>query len=243
MIEINLIPDIKQELLKARRIRTYVISIAVLVGIASVAVVVLLAIYLYGVQTVRGTLADGTIKDKSAELQDVEDLPKTLTIQNQLSKLSDMHATKNIDSRFFSLMAAINPEAPNEVTISSAVISSASKTIKLEGQAVNGFDAAEALKKTILGTTLEYTNAGSNEVSVAQLTDEVVVTDMSLGEDSSGKKVLRFTFTFTYDESFFARTSENARVLPPNRANVTDSFLRLPQSLFGERASEIGGGQ
>lgn len=242
MIEINLIPDIKQELLKARRIRTYVISAAVIVGIAAVAVVVLLALYLYAVQTVRGTLADGTIKDKSAELQAIEDLPKTLTVQNQLSKLSDMHASKNIDSRFFSLLAAVNPEAPNEVAISSAVIDASSKNIKLEGQAVNGFDAAEALKKTILGTTLEYTD-GDNQTKVAKLTDDVSVSDMSLGEDSTGKKVLRFTFNFTYDEAFFARSSQNAKVLPPNRANVTDSYLRLPQSLFSERASGIGGDQ
>ncbi|RZJ39805.1 MAG: hypothetical protein EON86_13700, partial [Brevundimonas sp.] len=166
MIEINLIPDVKQELLKARRVRTYVISVAILVGIVSVAVVVLLALYLFGVQTVRSTLADGTINSKSKDLQQVEDLSNTLTVQNQLTKLSAMHEDKNIDSRFFSVLAAVNPATPNEVSISSAVVDSESKNIKLEGQAVNGFDAAEALKKTILGTTLSYTDESGEKKSI-----------------------------------------------------------------------------
>lgn len=242
MIEINLIPDVKQELIKARRVRTYVISVAIVIGIASIAVVVLLALYLFGVQTVRSTLADGTIKSKNAELQQVEDLSNTLTVQNQLTKLSAMHENKNIDSRFFAVLAAVNPASPNEVSISSAIVDSESKNIKLEGQAVNGFDAAEALKKTILGTTLSYTDE-SNEKKVIPLTNAVTVSDTSLGEDSTGKKVLRFTFNFTYDELFFSRSAKDAVVLPPNRTNVTDSFVRLPQGLFSERASELEGGQ
>ena len=88
MIEINLIPDVKQELLNAKRIRTYVISGAVIVGIAMVGLVVLMALYLFTVQGIRGKLTDDAIESKSRELSGVADLSNMLTVQNQLTALS-----------------------------------------------------------------------------------------------------------------------------------------------------------
>lgn len=63
-IEINLVPDVKQELIQAKRVRTLVIVTTTVAAVA-IGIVVLLAVYLFGVQTVRQTLADGAIKDKS----------------------------------------------------------------------------------------------------------------------------------------------------------------------------------
>lgn len=237
MIEINLVPDVKQELIKAKRVRTFVISIAVLVGLAAIGVVILLAVYLFGVQNIRSALADNDIKNKSAQLADIDDLANTLTIQHQLTVLTQLHDTKNINSRFFDLLAAINPPAPNQITFSLAKIDSENGTIRFEGQAVNGYAAAEVLKKTILGTQISYKD--DDTTKAVPLTDSVETSDMSYGEDSSGKKVLRFTVTFPYSEEFFARNSKEAIILRPDRQNVTDSFLRLPESLFDERASDL----
>lgn len=47
MIEINLIPDVKQELLKAQRTRSMVVSIAIISSIAAASVVVLLLVYIF----------------------------------------------------------------------------------------------------------------------------------------------------------------------------------------------------
>ena len=74
------------------------------------------------------------------------------------------------------------------------------------------------------------------------LTSDVSTTDISYGEDASGKKVLRFTMSFVYPEEVFARTSKNASIQTPTIQNVTDSYLRIPQSLFSERASDLQGG-
>lgn len=239
MIEINLVPDVKQELIRARRIQALVISGAIIVGLAAVGIVILLALYLFGVQTVRSNLADTAINDKSKQLSNVSDLANTLTIQQQLTKLTELHNEKNINSRFFDLLAAINPEAPNNVTFSTTHIDAQSKTIRIEGQAANGYTAADVLKKTILGTTLNYKDGG--EAKSVPLTNEVSASDLSYGEDSSGKKVLRFTLSFVYDDAFFARSSQDATILRPDRQNATDSFLKLPESLFGDRAASEGG--
>ena len=99
MIEINLVPDIKQELIRAQRIRSTVITVAILIGSVSIAIVALLAFYVFAVQTARGFIADNQIADGSKKLASVEDLSKTLTIQNQLTKINDLNNNKKIDSR------------------------------------------------------------------------------------------------------------------------------------------------
>ena len=61
MIEINLVPDIKQELIKAQRVRSTVITGAILVGLISISIVAILAFYIFAVQTTRGFIADNAI--------------------------------------------------------------------------------------------------------------------------------------------------------------------------------------
>jgi hypothetical protein len=241
MIEINLVPDVKQELIRAKRIRTIVVSTTVLIGLVVVAIVILLAVYLFAVQTVRNDLANKSIAEKNAQLANIDDLSETLTIQHQLAELSRIYDQTNIDSRFFDLLAAINPSAPNQVSFSMARIDTETKTVRLEGQAVNGYIAADVLKKTILGTDLSYKE--DNESKTVELTDEVSTSDLSYGEDATGKKVLRFTMSFVYNDAFFARSSQNAIIVRPDRQNVTDSYLRLPESLFVDRAGDTGGSE
>ncbi len=242
MIEINLIPDVKQELLKAQTARNYVITGALVAGIGAVAFVIILALAL-AAQTVSGNLIDTNINKSNKELQAVKDLSDTLTIQNQLTELSEMHTNKNIDSRIFPLLDAINPSEPNNVAISSAKIDSEMKTITIEGQAQNLYEAAESLKKTIVGTSIVYKDDSDKEqrVALVKSANEVTATDISVGEDASGKKVLRFTLSFVYPDVLFARSSQNAAIESPARRNVTDSYLRVPQSLFSEKATSVEG--
>ncbi len=236
MIEINLVPDVKQELIKAQRVRASVISVAILVGIAAVGVVVVLATWVFAVQTARGVITDTTIKSESEKLSDVEDVSNTLTIQNQLSKLSGMHDSKSIDSRLFDILTTINPPEPNSVAITNVFLDSVTKTIKIEAQARNGYPALEVFKKTITATNFEFTKDDQKQSVplAAQMSDS----DRSYGEDASGAKVLRFTLTFVYPEELFARTAQNAVIVAPGKSNVTDSFVGVPNSLFTQKAND-----
>lgn len=104
MIEINLIPDVKRELLRAQRARSIVISGAILTSIVAAAVVVVMLVYIYGVQSLRHYTLDQDIKSQSSELSKVEDLSKILTIQNQLTTMKDLNDKKQIDSRIFNVL-------------------------------------------------------------------------------------------------------------------------------------------
>lgn len=240
MIEINLVPDVKQELLKAQRVRTGVISTAILIGLAALAIVALLLIWVFGVQTARGLISDNTIKNESHKLQSVPDIGDTLTIQNQLATISTLSNSEHIDSRLFDVLTTVNPPAPNNIQINTVTLDTDNTAITLEAQASGGYSALEVFKKTINATKFQYTQDGqTQEVALASNMSD---SDRSYGEDASGAKVLRFTLTFTYPQELFARTSTDARIVAPGRTNATDSFLGVPQALFTERAKDTGEG-
>lgn len=239
MIEINLIPDVKQELIKAQRTRSSVIAAAVFVGIASVGVVVLLAMYVFGVQTLRGTLADSSISTGIKKLKGVSDLSKTLTIQNQLTKISSLNSSKKIDSRIFDVFQAIIPPEPNQITISSLSVNSTDGTISLEGQAQNSYTAVEIFKKTVEGAKLRYKQSDSDQQQEVALASNISISDTSYGEDSTGQKTLRFSMQFTYAPELFDPASKNVSIAITVNGNVTDSYIGIPKSIFADRATDI----
>ena len=231
MIEINLLPNVKRELLKTRAMRNRVISISFLVGGASIAAVVVLALIL-GSQIAAEAVQNGVIKDRNDKLMAVEDLNKVVTIQHQLTKINEQHSGKKINSRIFDVVTAVNPVAPNNVSFSDIKVNPGSKTITLEGSAVNGYSALETLKKTILNTKVQTTDGDkSSEVS---LTKEIKDGDTSFGENSEGKKVLQFSFSFEYAEELLepANNGTVSVLTPTGKVDVTDSRQGIPDSLF-----------
>ncbi|MES2631113.1 MAG: hypothetical protein V4611_04085 [Patescibacteria group bacterium] len=236
MIEINLIPDVKQELLKAQRTRAAVISGSILTSIIAGGVVAALVLYVFGVQTVRTAFLDQAVKDGSAELAEVEDLSKMLTIQNQIDTINTLSEKKKIDSRVFDVLSAVIPPSPNDVQISNLTLDTEDSTITLEGQ-TRAYDSMEVFKKTIDSSIIVYNTDG--EETQVKLASDISTTDVSYGENSNGQKVLRFTLSFKYPEELFSADIPVLTIKLSIDGNVTDSYLGIPKSIFTERAKDI----
>lgn len=244
MIEINLIPDVKRELLKAQSIKTKVIFGSVILGSVSVAVVAILAIYVFAFQNVRIINAEAKINSSMLELNKTEDLSKILTIQNQLTKISALNDSKKIESRIFDVLKAIIPPAPNDVKLSSLVIDSDAGTVKMEGQALNSYAAVEVFRKTIEGASIRYTDS-AGEVHNKQLASNIDTISTSYGQNSDGNKVLRFNVSFVYAPELLSPSSSDVTVLIMVNGNATDSYMGVPTSIFVDPATDLtnGGGQ
>lgn len=238
MIEINLIPDVKQELIRAQRTRAAVITVSIFTSIAAGAVVVLLLLYVFGVQTVRSSILDGQIEDGASQLAEVEDLSKMLTIQNQLAGISKLDGDKNMSSRVFDMLSAVTPAGSNSVRFSQITVNDKDSLIRLEGQTA-GYDSMEVFRKTVSSALIEYTEEGETEPTTVVLADKVSITNVSYGQDTSGERVLRFVLTFEYAPELFARDTTAPTFRLSLDGNVTDSFLGIPKSLFTERARDI----
>lgn len=236
MIEINLIPDVKQELLKAERARAMVISGSIITCIVAGGVVALLALYIYGVQFGRNIIVDNSIKSGSEKLAKVEDLSKMITLQNQIKSIETLNGTKSINSRLFDVLSAVIPPSPNEVRLSTLSVNTEESTIKLEGQ-TNAYDSMEVFKKTIDSSVIIYNQDGTEKQ--AKLASDISTTDISYGENPDGLKVLRFTLTFKYPEELFSAKIPLLTIKLSIDGNVTDSYLGIPKSIFTERAKDV----
>ena len=238
MIEINLVPDVKQELIHARMVRSAVVSGAIIATIAAGALVAVLSIYVFGVQSVRSVVDDAAIKKGSDQLTAVQDLSKTLTIQNQLTKMSALNNAKSIDSRIFDLLQAIIPPAPNNVAISSLTIDQTAGTIAFEGQTPS-YTSLETFKKTIGAVNVQFkdSNGAQQDISIAS---NLSISNVSYGEDSTGTKVVRFDVSFIYAPELFSPATTSPTFVLVNGGNVTDSYLGIPKSIFTDRAADTG---
>ncbi len=236
MIELNLLPDVKQELIKAQRVRNTVVSMSILLSIGATVIVVLLASFVFGAQPLIKASNKKTIETTHADLLKKPDIAKAVTVQNQLATLSDQHKQKNITSRVFDALQAISPTGDNAITYRSVKVDTVEKKITIEAEAANGYKALEAFKKTILATKFVYKNEGDTEMSSANLTDKVADGERTLGEDADGKRVLRFTISFVYDDALLARDSKEGKIVGPTQTNVTDSATAVPQSMFSGRS-------
>lgn len=236
MIQINLLPDVKQEYLRARRTRNVAISVSILAALGSGAVVVLL-LALLGLQAGRELLIDNSIDSRYEELSQVENLSEMVTLQNQLDTIGSQHAEKTMDSRLFGVLQGINPSDPNDVQFTSTTLNPEDGLLRLEGVAENGYPAVETLKKTIENTTIEYTD--QDETISEPLAERVSIGDTSFGQNADGRRVLRFEVIVTYHESLFTNEYTRVRVNAPNRRiDVTDSRIGVPNSLFTDQVPE-----
>lgn len=230
MIGINLIPDVKQELLRAQRQRNIVVSFAVVIAIGFVALVVVMAILLGG-QALADRSLDGDIKRYDEQLKNTDGLSSALTIQSQLASVQGVNDSKLVASRMYDLLTAISPGGENQVKLSRFRIDPVTSTITIEGRAVRDFAALEVFKKTILGASFSYKADG--ETHTMPVTENVSIIEQGYGDDAAtGNKALTFAISFVYPVELFAETSRDVVLKAPQGGDVTDSRLGVPDSLF-----------
>ena len=230
MIQINLVPDIKQEFLRSRRIKNVAISVSIFAGLASIGLVIALAIIL-GVQYGVEKFTDGQIKDTYAKLNERTNLSDIVTIQNQLATIPEQHDKKSMDSRLFAILSVVNPKAPNDSKFSAVRLIPKDMKLEIEGVTSTGYSATEAFKKTVENTKISYTTEGSQEVIQAPLATAVNISESNFAEDSDGKRVVRYKIVITYSDMLFVNTAKNLQIIGPSKkVDVTDS--KLPDSLF-----------
>lgn len=120
-LEINLVPDIKGEMIKALKIRNFILFLCIVIASASVGVVLIFASIAGGQQAaVEGKQA--TIKSLSEKINEYSDLSKFLTIRDQLSNLSSIADNKKVISRTFNALSALIPTGADTVKISELTI-------------------------------------------------------------------------------------------------------------------------
>lgn len=161
MFEINLVPSIKNDMIKSLKIRNLVIFICIVIAAASAGVVVLLA-SITGGQQVALASKDKTIKTMSGKLGDYSGLEEFLTIQGQLKGLTKIGENKKVLSRVFNILGVLLPEGEDRIWISELNVNLEESALTFEGQADAGkpplidYRVLESFKKSVALMNYDY---------------------------------------------------------------------------------------
>ena len=159
--EINLVPEVKSQMIKALKLRNLVLFICIVVSAVSVGAVVVL----FGIksgQDIAMASQDGKLETMSAKLLGYEELGDLVTIQNQLDKLQDLSQNKTVLSRVFGALGVMLPAGDDVVQLSELRVDLSTNALRMEGQADARVDplidyrVLESFKKGVELTKYDY---------------------------------------------------------------------------------------
>lgn len=215
MIQFNLLPDIKLEYIKTRRVKRLVMLIAGLVTAASVLFMILLFIIVNGFQKNHLRNLSETIASDSQTIKDTPDLEKILTIQSQLISLPELHNKKPVASR---LADYIKQVTPTQVSIARLDVNYTDSTFVITGAT----DSLGTVNKFI--DTLKFTEYKDGDTTERAFYDVVM---SAFGRDSKGAS---FTVNLKYKPAIFESSSEVSLNVP--NLITTRSQTEKPSALF-----------
>lgn len=228
MIQFNLLPDVKLEYIKARRARRLIIGISVItVGISIGILVLVFSVGALQKKHLHDLSAD--ITKESKQLENVPQLNKILTVQNQLLSLSGLHDGKPSATRLFGYL---NELTPANVNISSFKIDFVEHTVTIQGDA----DALASVNKYI--DTLKFTTYHEDKETSdkPKAFSDVVLSSFGVANANQGKgnsapqPKATYSITLSYDEQLFDITKNIALTVP--KLITTRSQLDQPTDLF-----------
>lgn len=156
--EINLVPDIKNEMIKTLKLRNYIFFACIIITGASIAATLIFGLIAGGQQLAINNRKD-TINKLSSKLADYSDLNDFLTIKSQLQGISNLSENKQVLSRTFNVLSAMlpGPNNPDTIRISELDVDLTidQPTLTFEAQANAGqepfidYNVLEAFKKSM----------------------------------------------------------------------------------------------
>lgn len=236
MIQLNLLPDVKKEYLRAQSFRAKMISFSILATVAAVGAMVVLAGYVYGFQRGLSSLQQGDIKSKAAELKKKPDIDKYLTIQNQLATIDGLHDSKTMSSRLLDVLPRLNPAAPNSVKFANVKLSVVDSTIVFQG-GTKDFSALTTFRDTLANAKMSFSQNDSNQTE--PLFKTVSITQSGYSKGDAADTAVGFTITTEYNPNLFSSTVKNFSVNVPN-IETTQSVVASP-GLFEKNAGALNG--
>ena len=159
--EINLVPAVKAQMIKALKLRNLVLFICIVVSASAVGVVLVL-FGIKGGQDIAIANQDGKLATMSAKLLGYEELGDLVTIQNQLDKLQDLSQNKTVLSRVCGALGVMLPAGDDVVQLSELRVDLSTNALRMEGQADARVDplidyrVLESFKKGVELTKYDY---------------------------------------------------------------------------------------
>ncbi|MEI8338840.1 MAG: PilN domain-containing protein [bacterium] len=225
MIELNLLPDVKQELVKASRVQRIIIVASLLASAAAIALVVTL-FSLSQIQKKHINDLNQDIAKTTAQIQKDSQLKKILTVQNQLNSLTALHASKPAASRLFNYLIQTTP---SDVSITNFTVDFNTHKITITGTA----PTLSSVNKYV--DTLKFTQYKIEKSKTStKAFSGVVLSSYTV----SGQGGITYSVSFQYDPVIFD-INKTILLSVPNQTS-TRSSTEQPTQVFKDAPKQEG---
>lgn len=220
MIQLNLLPDIKQEFVKARRTKRLVMVSSIVLTSVSLIIFVVLLLIVDVVQKQDLSNIDKDITTYSAQIRGTTNLNQILTVQNQLKSLPALNAQKPATSRLFGY---INQITPVKVDITNLNIDYTLYTATINGSA----DSADTINTFV--DTLKFTTYNA-QASDGTKTTAKAFNNVVLSSFNRSTAQVTYSISLNFDPLIFDNTNTVSLTVP----NIisTRSEVDQPKALF-----------
>lgn len=159
--EINLVPEVKMQMIKAQKVRNLVLFLCILVSSVAAGAVVIL----FGIKSGQDIVManqDKRLETMSAKLNEYNELDSLITIQGQLDNIDQIIAQKKVLSRVFGALGVMLPQGADSVRLSLLNVNLENGLVRMEGQAdalvdpLIDYRVLESFKKSVALTKYDY---------------------------------------------------------------------------------------
>lgn len=245
MVQLNLLPDVKMEYIRAERRKRVVIGTSVLVAGGFLVLMILLFLFVRVGQKQHMSAVDKDIDAAVAQLQQNPDLDKVLTIQNQLASLPTLHNDKKITSRTFDYLRQMTP---NKATISNVTLDFEANVLNIKGNAdslstVNKF--ADTLKFTTYKLEGDAPAEGNAFTNVVLKSFAVGEKGAAAATSSGAAGDVTYELEMNFDLNIYTNSSPSTDGKSPVKLTVpniisTRSATQTPSNLFAPQPETEG---
>lgn len=163
--EINLVPDIKSEMIKTLKLRNFIFFLCIVVAAASIGVTAIVGLIMGGQQLALDS-KKSTLESLSTKLNSYSDLDDFLTIKDQLGNINTLANNKKVLSRTFNILSALIPTGADTITVSelNVSLSGDQPTFSFDAQANAGkepfidYNVLDSFKKSMQYMRYDYGN-------------------------------------------------------------------------------------
>lgn len=161
--EINLVPDVKGEMIKTLKLRNFIFFICIIVAAVCVGIIAIFGSIVGGQQLAIDSKRSA-LDSMSSKLNSYSDLNDFLTIRDQLGNLATLTDNKQVLSRTFNILYTLLPSGADTITVSELNVNLADEnpTFSFDAQANAGrdpfidYNVLDAFKKSMKYMRYDY---------------------------------------------------------------------------------------
>lgn len=248
--EINLVPDIKNDMIKALKLRNLIFFLSIVVASASVGATLITSLIMMGQQAALDSKAK-SIDNLSDKMKSYADLKDFLTIRDQVADINALTSNKKVLSRTFNILSALIPTGADTIKISelNVNLSEDLAAFNFDAQANAGqepfidYNVLDAFKKSMKYMRYDYGKYVDNNGD-----DIPAYCIIETGEDGSvfndPERGIYAYWTINADGCApKSTTSESEAADSDDSSNTSASAIVSPSSKYSNKERESYAGQ